>query len=56
MAKGLEETFPINIVAGLHFGQFRMSRDQDDDEHSIRYLSSDLISDNHDTQQSDECF
>jgi len=27
MIKALEEVFPINIVSGLHFGLFKMSRE-----------------------------
>lgn len=43
MAKGLEETFPINVVSGLHWGQFRMLRDnQEHPEYKIRYLRDDI--------------
>lgn len=54
MAAGLEETFPINIVTGLHFGQFRMDRDSGNNEYEIRYLNSELISNSEDIGQSDE--
>ena len=46
MAKGLETTFPVNIVSGLHFGKFRMSRKADNNDYTIRYLADSLIEEN----------
>jgi len=39
MIKALEAEFPINIVSGLHFGQFKMSRKN----RAAKYLNDDMF-------------